>query len=221
MSFALNAGDRLGIVGPSGAGKTVLLRSLTLLDPLDAGEVRLRGRSVRGDAAPVYRSLAIYLHQRPALFEGTVEENLRYPFSLTVHRMGPFDRGRAVELLTMLGRDAAFLDKSSPRTLRRRGPDRRTRPGRSARPRRAPARRADSLARSGDGPGRRGGWSTAGSSRGDRERALVWVSHDREQALRLTGRSNFASCRPSRPGAMTWASPISSSRTSRSAWRRF
>ena len=139
MSLAVNAGDRLGIVGPSGAGKTVLLRSLALLDPLDAGEIRWRGRSVRGDAVPVYRSLAIYLHQRPALFEGTVEDNLRYPFSLTVHRMGPFDRGRAVELLTLLGRDAAFLAKSRPRALRRRGPVGRVRARRSARAVRPPA----------------------------------------------------------------------------------
>ncbi len=113
VSFAVNSGERLGILGPSGAGKTVLLRALAILDPLDAGTILWKGQSVRGDAVPAFRKQVIYLHQRPSLFEGSVEENLRYPFTLKAHRGNEFDRARASDFLASVGRDAAFLNKSS------------------------------------------------------------------------------------------------------------
>src|SRR5262249_52565528 len=55
VSLVLNPGDRLAVVGASGAGKTVLLRTLALLDPLHAGTVLWRGHAVRGRAVPRYR----------------------------------------------------------------------------------------------------------------------------------------------------------------------
>jgi len=113
VSFAVNSGDRLGILGPSGAGKTVLLRALAKLDPLDAGAIRWNGQSIRGDAVPLYRKQVIYLHHRPALFEGRVEDNLRYPYTLKAHQGKEFDRRRAIDFLGSVGRDAAFLNKSS------------------------------------------------------------------------------------------------------------
>jgi ABC-type glutathione transport system ATPase component len=48
VSIALLDGGRLGIVGESGSGKSTLLRLLLALDRPDAGEVRYRGRLVRG-----------------------------------------------------------------------------------------------------------------------------------------------------------------------------
>ena len=113
VTFSVNFGDRLGVLGPSGAGKTVLLRALALLDPLDTGTVLFQGQVVGGDEVPRYRSQVIYLHQKPALQEGTVEDNLRLPFALKTHRERRFDRGLTAELLASLGRDTAFLDKSS------------------------------------------------------------------------------------------------------------
>ena len=82
------------------------------LDPLDQGEVLFRGEGVHHDAIPSYRASAIYLHQRAALIEDTVEAALRRPFAFHVHRNRRFDRSRAAELLSALGRDAAFLEKS-------------------------------------------------------------------------------------------------------------
>jgi putative ABC transport system ATP-binding protein len=115
VSLTLARGDRLGLVGPSGAGKTVLLRALALLDPLDSGTILWQGRAECGEGVPRYRKRVIYLHQRPALFEGTVEDNLRLPFGLRVHREREFDRRRALELLAVLGRDYEFLSKPSRR----------------------------------------------------------------------------------------------------------
>ncbi|HEX6199680.1 MAG TPA: ATP-binding cassette domain-containing protein [Thermoanaerobaculia bacterium] len=118
VSLALAPGDRLAVEGPTGAGKTVLLRALALLDPVDEGEVRFRGRSPADREVPAFRRRVAYLHQSPALAEGTVEENLRLPFRLAVHRNGGgagagarFERARAVELLAALGRDEGFLGR--------------------------------------------------------------------------------------------------------------
>ena len=132
--------------GPSGAGKTVLLRALALLDPLDSGTILWQGRAECGEGVPRYRKRVIYLHQRPALFEGTVEDNLRLPFGLRVIEIGIRPEA-ALELLAVLGRDDEFLSKPSRRPLRRRGPARRARPCRSARPDRPAPGRADGFAR--------------------------------------------------------------------------
>jgi putative ABC transport system ATP-binding protein len=107
------AGDRIAVVGPSGAGKTLLLRALALLDTLDGGVVEWNGEPVRGRAVPLFRKSVVYLHQRPAFAEGAVEHNLRIPFSLGVHRGASFERQAVVSLLSRLGRGESFLEKKA------------------------------------------------------------------------------------------------------------
>jgi putative ABC transport system ATP-binding protein len=113
MSFSLNWGERLGLVGPSGSGKTLLLRAMARLDRLDSGMVYWRGQAVWGNLVPLYRSQVIYLHQRPVLFDGTVEDNLRLPYTLKCHHGRTLDRQRAIGILKALGRDPGFLDQPS------------------------------------------------------------------------------------------------------------
>src|SRR4051794_35711802 len=69
----VSPGNRLALTGPSGSGKTVLLRALAYLDPHDEGSIEWKGRLLRSEAIPAFRKEVVYLHQRPALFEGTVE----------------------------------------------------------------------------------------------------------------------------------------------------
>lgn len=112
VDLRLAAGDRVGLRGRSGAGKTVILRSLALLDPLDSGQVRWQGERVYGETVPEYRSQVIYLHQTPALGRETVDGILRQPFSLATQGEREFDRERALELLVRLGRERSFLAKA-------------------------------------------------------------------------------------------------------------
>jgi putative ABC transport system ATP-binding protein len=113
VSLAVRAGDRLGLAGPSGAGKTVLLRALSRLDPVNEGEILWQGGPVHGGHVPKFRTRVMYLHQRPVLVEGSVEHNLRLPFSLGEHRHQLFDRHRVVAWLQELGRDEDFLGKQN------------------------------------------------------------------------------------------------------------
>jgi putative ABC transport system ATP-binding protein len=113
VCLEVGPGDRLAIIGPSGAGKTVLLRAIAMLDPIEEGTINLRGRAISREAIPQYRSEVVYLHQRPALLDGSVATNLEHPYSLKFHRTKRFDRDRIVDLLGGLGRDEGFLDKSS------------------------------------------------------------------------------------------------------------
>ena len=113
VSIDLRAGSRTAVVGATGSGKTVLLRALARLDPIDSGEILWRGEPVSGGAIPEYRCRAIYVHQRPALEEGSVEDVLRSPFSLGVHRDREFSNDRIVALMQRVGRDASFLGQSA------------------------------------------------------------------------------------------------------------
>lgn len=112
VDLTLSAGDRLAIEGESGAGKSLLLRALGLLDPLESGEIRWHGEAISGEAVPRYRSQVIYLQQAPALDGETVEAILRRPFALGVHQGKQFDWQRVLEALSALGRDRSFLAKS-------------------------------------------------------------------------------------------------------------
>jgi putative ABC transport system ATP-binding protein len=110
-TFALRAGDRVAITGASGSGKSVFLRALALLDPLDAGRIMWHGATVERAAIPRYRRDVAYLRQRPALLDGTVEDNLRYPFELRTYRDVRFDRARAASLAAQAGRADGFLEQ--------------------------------------------------------------------------------------------------------------
>jgi putative ABC transport system ATP-binding protein len=111
VCMAICPGDRLAVNGPSGSGKTLLLRALAMLDPLDEGVVQWKGQAVSGNDVPAYRRAVIYLHQRPALFQGSVEANLRYPFSFRINGGRSFDKDLILHLLESIGRAASFLEK--------------------------------------------------------------------------------------------------------------
>ena len=76
ISFTLNAGECLAIVGPSAAGKTTLVRLLIGIWPALSGKVRLDGADIyewnKSELGPHLG----YLPQNVELFEGTLAENI-------------------------------------------------------------------------------------------------------------------------------------------------
>ncbi|CAN5842418.1 ABC transporter ATP-binding protein [soil metagenome] len=81
MDLAVAAGTRLAVVGPSGVGKTTLLRAIAGLAPITAGRVVVAGRDVTA-LRPEQRDV-VYLHQTPVLFEHlSVGENVAFPLRI-------------------------------------------------------------------------------------------------------------------------------------------
>jgi ATP-binding cassette, subfamily C, bacterial CydCD len=77
LSFAVASGEKIGIVGPSGSGKSSVARLLLRLFDPQTGVVRVGGVDIRNlDAEALRRQIAV-VHQDTYLFHGTVEENLR------------------------------------------------------------------------------------------------------------------------------------------------
>jgi len=76
VTFGLPAGEMMGLIGPSGAGKTTLCRLILGLWPSMGGKVRLDGYDVHAwDQAQLGPYIG-YLPQDVELFPGTVSENI-------------------------------------------------------------------------------------------------------------------------------------------------
>lgn len=109
VSLEVAAGDRVGVFGPTGSGKSLLLRTLAMLEPVRSGTLLWNASPVTNDHATRYRSRVMYVHQQAPKFEGSVESVLRMPLSMRIHRGRAFDRKWVVEQLAFVGRDASFL----------------------------------------------------------------------------------------------------------------
>ncbi|WJS84544.1 type I secretion system permease/ATPase [Paracoccus sp. TOH] len=76
VSFDLNPGQALGVIGPSGAGKTTLARALISAWPIAGGSIRLAGATLDQYDPDVLGGLIGYLPQQVTLFDGTIAENI-------------------------------------------------------------------------------------------------------------------------------------------------
>ena len=77
LSFRVAAGERVAIVGASGAGKSSILRLLLRLYDPQGGSIRLGGVDLRALALADIRARIAVVSQDTVLFHGTVEENIR------------------------------------------------------------------------------------------------------------------------------------------------
>ncbi|MBE9001838.1 ATP-binding cassette domain-containing protein [Nostoc sp. LEGE 12447] len=111
LNFELLPGERVAVVGASGCGKSQLLRMIASLDPIQAGYIFFQGKSIDAYYTPNYRSQVVYLHQRPALWEGTVEDNLQQVYRLAAHRHQVYKRELILNYLQLLHKPADFLQR--------------------------------------------------------------------------------------------------------------
>jgi len=78
VSLSARPGERIALVGPTGAGKTTIVNLLTRFYDLEAGSIRIDGNDIRAiTRSSLRRQLAIVL-QQTFLFAECVRENIRY-----------------------------------------------------------------------------------------------------------------------------------------------
>src|SRR5271154_1197353 len=98
VSLEVRCGELLGIVGPSGSGKSSLLRLLNRLDEPTSGTVFLEDQDYRQIPPQELRRRVGMVTQRPFLFPGNIAANLRF---------GPAQRGETLpdsEIASLLER---------------------------------------------------------------------------------------------------------------------
>ena len=78
MRLSVKAGQKVAIVGPTGAGKTTLVNLLMRFYEMDAGDIRIDGESIRAMTRDELRSLFGMVLQESWLRQGTVRENIAY-----------------------------------------------------------------------------------------------------------------------------------------------
>ena len=113
VSFGLEKGETLVVMGGSGSGKTVLLRHIDGLLRPDAGAIVLFGQHIEGlseeEVLPIRRRLG-YVFQGAALFDSlTVEENVGFPLREHTDLPAREIRERVIHFLSLVGLDDRVL----------------------------------------------------------------------------------------------------------------
>ena len=78
FSADVKAGEKVAIVGPTGAGKTTLVNLLRRFYEINSGDIKIDGVSIKDITRENVHSLFGMVLQDTWLFEGTIKENLRY-----------------------------------------------------------------------------------------------------------------------------------------------
>ena len=78
LSFRLEKGQTLGILGPTGSGKSTILNLLMRLYDPGEGEIRIDGQDVRTIPYPQLRSKFGVVFQNDFVMEGSIADNIRF-----------------------------------------------------------------------------------------------------------------------------------------------
>lgn len=78
ISFTLNAGETLAIMGDIGSGKSTLAKLILGLYPIESGDILFNGQSIFSQPIEAVRSQIGYVPQTAYLFTGTIAMNLEF-----------------------------------------------------------------------------------------------------------------------------------------------
>ncbi|MGG3871099.1 ABC transporter ATP-binding protein [Brevibacillus laterosporus] len=78
FSFSIGEGETAALVGASGSGKSTVIKLLLGYYPAKSGSILMFGKTIGEYSLQEMRSLIAYVPQDAYLFEGTIEENIRY-----------------------------------------------------------------------------------------------------------------------------------------------
>ncbi len=109
LSCTIRAGQVTGLLGPSGGGKSTLIRAIVGVQKVQGGSVRVLGQPA--GSAPLRRQVA-YVTQAPSVYADlTVTENLR--FFARVLRASPESIGQALERVDLVSHADSLVGRLS------------------------------------------------------------------------------------------------------------
>jgi ATP-binding cassette subfamily C (CFTR/MRP) protein 1 len=76
LSFSVNSGEKIGVVGRTGAGKSTLANALTRIIELTSGRILIDGIDIKDVDLHVLRSKITIIPQDPTMFIGTLRFNI-------------------------------------------------------------------------------------------------------------------------------------------------
>ena len=110
INLEVATGELLVIIGPSGSGKSSLLRCINRLNDIASGSILLDGQSIHDMPVTELRRKVGMIFQKTAAFEGSVAENIAFGAALhdrTISRAQILDLMRQVSLEAQLSDQAA------------------------------------------------------------------------------------------------------------------
>ena len=108
ISLDVAKGELLVVIGPSGSGKSSLLRCVNRLNEIDSGSIQLDGRSIHDMPVTELRRQVGMMFQKTAAFEGTVADNIAYGARLQGETLS---RRAILELMAQVSLEAELADK--------------------------------------------------------------------------------------------------------------
>lgn len=78
FSLIIEPGEKIGLVGRSGGGKTSITKLLLRFSDIDSGSITIDGVDIRELSQEDLRALIAYVPQDPAMFHRTIHENIAY-----------------------------------------------------------------------------------------------------------------------------------------------
>ncbi|WP_370169126.1 ABC transporter ATP-binding protein [Sinorhizobium fredii] len=78
FSVAIRPGERVGLVGHSGSGKTTFVKLIQRLHDLKSGDIRIDGQDIAGVTQASLRQQIAIVQQEPVLFHRSLAENIAY-----------------------------------------------------------------------------------------------------------------------------------------------
>jgi ABC-type protease/lipase transport system fused ATPase/permease subunit len=93
ISLDFKKNDLIVIQGKSGAGKSTFLKLFNRFCDTSEGAILFHGKAIEEHGIEEIRSSIIYLPQLPYMIDGSVEENLAFPFSFHAHRGKHYNPG--------------------------------------------------------------------------------------------------------------------------------